>query len=110
MSVEKCSRSRFVGDHLGEAGLVDRDLAGLQARDLVGVDVDAVDVAAELREARRGDEPDVAGADDADRFDVSSRLMAARGDGSAAPTRCSDRAMSSICRFVSVCESVLETQ
>jgi hypothetical protein len=31
-------------DQLREAGLVDRDLARLQALDLVGVDVDAVDV------------------------------------------------------------------
>ena len=53
-------------DELLEAGLVDRDLAVLEARDLVGVDVDAVDVVAELGEARRGDEADVAGADDAD--------------------------------------------
>ena len=29
MSVEKCSRSRFFGDQLGQAGLVDRDLAAL---------------------------------------------------------------------------------
>ena len=68
MSVEKCSRPRWRCDELGQAGLVDRDLAALQARDLVGVDVDAPDLVAELGEAGRGDEADVAGADDADGF------------------------------------------
>ena len=66
MSVEKCSRSRFLRDELLEAGLVDRDLAALEARDLVGVDVDAPDLVAELGEAGGGDEADVAGADDPD--------------------------------------------
>jgi hypothetical protein len=55
-------------DEVGEAGLVDRDLAALQAVDLRGVDVDAPDVVAELREAGRGHEADVAGADDTDGF------------------------------------------
>jgi len=55
---------------LREARLPDRDLAPAQAVDLGLVDVDAVDVRAELREARGGDEPHVAGADDADRFAV----------------------------------------
>ena len=55
-------------DHLGEPRLVDRHLAAAQRRDLVLVDVDAVDLAAEFGEARRRDEPDVARADHADRF------------------------------------------
>ena len=56
------------GDHLGEPGLVDRHLAAAQLLDLRLVDVDAADVAAELGEPGRRDEPDVAGADHADRF------------------------------------------
>ena len=68
MSVREVHPLAVLGDQLLEAGLVDRDLALLEALDLVGVDVDAVDLAAELREARRGDEADVAGADDADGF------------------------------------------
>ena len=55
-------------DRLGQAGLVDRDLAALQLRDLVGVDVDAPDVAAELGKARGRDQADVSGADHRDRF------------------------------------------
>ncbi len=46
-------------DQLVEAGLVDRHLAGIQARDLGGVDVDADDVIAGIRQAGAGDEPDV---------------------------------------------------
>ena len=49
-----------------EARLVDRDLAALERGDLVGVLVGAHDLHAELGEARAGDEPDVAAADDAD--------------------------------------------
>ena len=67
-SVEKCSRSRLRAHRLGQAGLVDRDLAALEPRDLVGVDVDAPDLAAELGEPGGGDQPDVAGADHRDRF------------------------------------------
>ena len=51
-----------------QAGLVDRDLAALKARDLALVDVDAVDLGAQLGEAGRGDQPDVARADDPDRL------------------------------------------
>ena len=58
---------RVVVDELVEAGLVDRHLARLEALDLRRVDVHAHDVMAEVREADRRDEPDVAGADDADR-------------------------------------------
>ena len=68
MSVEKCRRSRLLGDQLRQARLVDRDLAALEARDLVGIDVDAVDLVAQLGEPRRRDQADVAGADDADRL------------------------------------------
>jgi len=39
---------------------VDGDLAGVQARDLGGIDVDADDVIAGIRQAGAGDEPDVA--------------------------------------------------
>ena len=49
-----------------EARLVDRHLAATQALDLLGVDVDAPDVAAELGEAGGGDQADVAGADHSD--------------------------------------------
>ena len=41
------------GHRLGQAGLIDRDLAALQARDLVGVDIDAPHLAAQLGEAGR---------------------------------------------------------
>ncbi len=47
------------GDHLVEARLVDRDLAGIEARDLGGVDVDADDVIAGVRQAGAGHETDV---------------------------------------------------
>jgi hypothetical protein len=57
---------------LGEAGLPDGDVAPLEALDLLRVDVDAPDVVAELREACRGDQADVARADDADGFAFAS--------------------------------------
>ena len=47
------------GDRLVEARLVDRDLAGVQARDLGRVDIDANDVVAGVRQAGAGDETDV---------------------------------------------------
>ncbi len=53
-------------EQLLEARLVDRHLAPPQALDLGGVDVDAPDLAAELGEAGRGHQPDVAGADHPD--------------------------------------------
>ena len=55
-------------DQLGEPRLPDRDAALVQALDLGLVDVDAVDVGAELGESGRGDQADVARADDADRL------------------------------------------
>ena len=53
-------------EQLLQARLVDRHLAAAQALDLLGVDVHAPDVAAELGEAGRRDEADVAGADHSD--------------------------------------------
>jgi hypothetical protein len=50
-------------DELVEARLVDRHLAALQPRDLVGVLVDAGDRHAEFGEAGPRDEPDIARAD-----------------------------------------------
>ncbi len=98
-------------DHLGEAGLVDRHFAVLQPLDLAGVDVDAVDVVAQLRESRRSDESDVAGADDADGLSVCHE--AGKGSGRApyfAPTRVNEPAIPSIWVLVSDCNSVLWTQ
>ncbi len=66
-SVEKCRRSALLRQQLVEPGLVDRHLAGAQALDLGGVDVDAPDVAAELGEAGGRHQADVAGADHSDR-------------------------------------------
>ena len=51
---------------LGQAGLVDRQAAFLQHRDLVGVDVEAEDIVADIGEAGARDEADVAGTDDRD--------------------------------------------
>ena len=53
-------------DQLLEAGLVDRDLAAFELRDLLRVDVGTDHLHAELGEARPGDEADVAGADHSD--------------------------------------------
>ena len=94
------------GDHLGEAGLVDRDLPRLQARDLVRIDVDAVHLAAQVGETRGGDEADVAGADDTD------GLAHRQSSGRAGywPMRCSERAMSIIWAFVSDFDRLLDTQ
>jgi len=49
-----------------EPGLVDRDLATVQHRDLALVDVDADDVVAGIGETRAGHETDVARAEDRD--------------------------------------------
>jgi hypothetical protein len=67
-----------LGDELRQARLVDRDLARLQALDLLGIDVDAVDVAAEGSEASCRDQADVPGADDADRLAFSGAHGAAK--------------------------------
>ena len=53
-------------DHLGEAGLVDRNLALVEAVDFLLVDVDAGDVVAAVGETSAGDESDVSGANDCD--------------------------------------------
>ncbi len=45
---------------------MDRHLARVQARDLGGIDVDADDLVAGIRQAGAGDEPDVSGAKDRD--------------------------------------------
>src|SRR6185312_883562 len=65
-----------LGHQVGQARLVDRDLAALQALDLGGVDVDAPHLVAELGEAGRGDEADVAGADDAYGFALCAHRTA----------------------------------
>ena len=49
-----------------EAGLVDRDLAGLQRIDFALVVIDADDVVADFGEAGAGDEADITGANDAE--------------------------------------------
>ena len=51
---------------LGQPRLVDRQAAALEQGDLGGVDVEAIDVVAEIGEAGGGDEADVAGTDDRD--------------------------------------------
>ena len=53
-------------DDLVEARLEDRNLALLQARNLVQVLVDASDIDAELGKARARDQPDVTGSDHCD--------------------------------------------
>ena len=53
-------------EHLVEPGLVDRHLTGLQPLDALGQDVADDDLVAEIREARAGDETDVAGPEDPD--------------------------------------------
>jgi hypothetical protein len=65
-----------LGHEVGQARLVDRDLAVLEALDLGGVDVDAPDLVAELGKAGRRDETDVAGADDADGFALGAHATA----------------------------------
>ena len=47
-------------DDFLEARLVDRDLAGLERLDFARVVIDADDVVADFREARAGDETDIA--------------------------------------------------
>ena len=55
----KAALASIQRDQLIEAGLVDRHLAGVQARDLGGIDVDADDVIAGIRQAGAGDKADV---------------------------------------------------
>ena len=82
MSVEKCSRSRWRGDELLEARLPDRDPPRFRPSIFVRVDVDAPDLVAQLGETRRGDQADVAGADDADRLAFSAH---AAGEATSGP-------------------------
>src|SRR5262249_29552136 len=58
--------AHVVGDQSVEVGLVDRNLALAQCRDLVGVLVDAGDVVAEIGKACPGNEADIAGANHRD--------------------------------------------
>ena len=60
------SRSVFARDQLGEARLVDRDLAAPQRLDPLGEDVTDDDGVAEVGEAGAGDETDVPGTEDGD--------------------------------------------
>src|SRR5260370_26001227 len=57
---------RVAGEQLLQARLIDGNLASAQALDLLGVDVDAPDIAAQLGEPRGRDEPNVPGADHSD--------------------------------------------
>jgi hypothetical protein len=63
--IEPAAR-HVVGDETVEIGLVDRDLALAQRRDLLLVLVDAGDVMAEIGKARAGNKADIAGADHRD--------------------------------------------
>ena len=56
----KAALASIQRDQLIEAGLVDRYLPGVQARDLGGIDVDAHDVIAGIRETCPSDEADIA--------------------------------------------------
>jgi hypothetical protein len=60
-----------LADQVRESRLPDRDPPLLEPADLLGVDVDAVDVGAQGGEPRRGDQADVAGADDSDRLSIA---------------------------------------
>ena len=62
------------GDQIVEARLVDRHLAALQRRDLVGVLVDAGDVMAEIGKAGPRNEADVAGADHCNAHEVRNMV------------------------------------
>src|SRR4030095_16947649 len=54
---------RVAPDHLFEPGLVDGDLACVQQRDLLLIDVDASNVIAALSEAGSGDQSHITGTD-----------------------------------------------
>ena len=60
------SRSAFRSQQLLETRLPDRHLAGAKPLDALGEDVAHHDLVTELREARAGDETDVAGTEDSD--------------------------------------------
>ena len=65
-------------DQLGQARLPDRHPPCAQAFDLLRVDVDAVDVVAELGEPGRGDQADIPRTDDADRFSIRAHRRRVR--------------------------------
>src|SRR5262249_47933298 len=71
-------------DQLLQAGLVNRHLAGPQARNLLFVDVDADDVVSALRETRPGNQPDIAGPD---HTNLHLALSSDRGRPPARPPR-----------------------
>ena len=70
--------ARVLGHQLGEAGLVDRDLAVVERRDLGGVDVAQRDVEALGGQADAGHQADVSRADDADALRHRAVLVAHR--------------------------------
>ncbi len=53
-------------DQFAQAGLMDGHAAAVEGGDLGGVDVEAADAVAQVRQAGAGDQADVAGADDGD--------------------------------------------
>jgi hypothetical protein len=61
-------------EQLLQAGLVDRHLPALQPRDLLGVDVDAPHLTAQLGEAGSGHQADVARADHSDWLALRAHL------------------------------------
>ena len=74
MNVQPLGRLTLSRDHLGEARLVDRDLAAVEPVDLGLVDVDAGHVVAAVGEAGAGDQADVAGANDCDFHGTNSEF------------------------------------
>ena len=67
-SVSEMQPFPIAGDRLLEPRFVDRDLAAIEARDLVRVDVDAVHLAAEFGKPGGGHKSDISGADHGYRF------------------------------------------
>src|SRR5204863_10046095 len=100
-------------DRVGQPGLVDRHLAGLQRGDLLRIDIHAEDLASQLGEPRGGHQADVSGPDDGDRLACGAhgrdRLPAAPR-AAQRPAGVSERAIASIWRLVRESSSVLDTQ
>ena len=85
---------------------MDRDVPARERLDLLRQDVAGDDGVTQLGEACSRAEPDPADADDADRFLLShAREQATDGYGWRV-----ERAMAIICRSLSVCSSVFDTQ
>ena len=98
-------------DELGKPRLPDRDPALLEALDLRRVDVDAVDVRAQLGESGGRDEADVPSPDDADRLPCVRAHETEEPSGRYFwPSRLREAAIPSIWSLLSDCVSVLETQ